>query len=369
MTGSEEGRRALAGVLLAALVALVAPGCASTTSACAACDAWNAGPEGVDRALPGEHHLRNVQQFTFGGENAEAYWSFDDRYLIFQSTRDDLGCDQIFTLELATGEVVQLTNEGRTTCAYFLPGSDRVLFASTHATSPDCPPVPDRSMGYVWPLYPGYEIYTAERDGSGLVNITNSGGYDAEATVSRDGRIVFTSDRSGDLELWSMESDGSDLRQLTDTPGYDGGAFFSRDGSKLVWRASRFDDPETEREYFRLLGRGIVRPSEMEIFVADADGGNARQLTDNGAANFAPFFTPDGRSILFSSNVGDPGGRIFDIWKIGVDGTGLEQVTHNGESFDGFPMFSWCGAKLAFSSNRNAAAPYDTNVFVAEWRP
>jgi TolB protein len=355
-------------VILAASVALMSGAC-SSTHLCDGCAAWKPGPDSVDRALPGEAHLSEVHQITFGGENAEAYWSFDDRFLIFQSTRDDLGCDQIFTLELATGELTQLTDTGRTTCAFFLPDSERLLFASTHATSPDCPPVPDRSKGYAWPLYDGYEIYTAERDGTGLVNITNSRGYDAEATVSRDGRIVFTSDRSGDLELWTMDSDGGNLKQLTDTPGYDGGAFFSRDGTRLVWRASRFDDPAEEREYFRLLGEGIVRPSELEIFAADADGTNVQRLTGNGSANFGPFFTPDGASVVFSSNMGDPGGRIFEIWKVDVDGSNLEQITFNGESFDGFPMFSWCGARLAFSSNRNSGAPHDTNVFIADWNP
>jgi len=345
----------------------MAAACRSTAPVCEGCAAWVHGQESAEVSLPGEKHLSNIRQITFGGENAEAYWSFDDRFLIFQSTRDDLECDQIFTLEVATGELTQLTNSGRTTCAFFLPNSDRVLFASTHAVSSECPPVPDRSKGYTWPLYNGYEIYTAERDGTGLVNISESMGYDAEATVSQDGNIVFTSDRSGDLELWSMNSEGGELKQLTNTPGYDGGAFFSRDGTKLVWRASRFDDAGEEAEYFRLLDEGIIRPSHLEIFVADADGRNVRQLTNNGAANFGPFFTPDGESVVFSSNMGDPRGRVFEIWKVDIDGKNLEQITHNGESFDGFPMFSWCGARLAFASNRNAAVPHDTNVFISDW--
>lgn len=323
----------------------------------------------ADAALPGETHLASVRMLTFTGQNAEAYWSFDDSELIFQATFGDLECDQIFLLDVASGAVRQITNTGRTTCPYFLPDSDRVLFASTHESSPDCPPDPDRSQGYVWPLH-DYDIYTADRDGGHLVNITNSpDSYDAEATVSRDGRIVFTSDRTGDLELWTMAQDGSDLRQITNRPGYDGGAFFSPDGTRLVWRSSRFDDEAAEADYRRLLGERLVRPSKMEIWVADADGSNARQLTDNGRANFAPYFTPDGSHVLFSSNIGDPRGRIFEIWMVPAAGGEPTRVTHNGESFDGFPMFSWDGTKLAFCSNRFGAEPGDTNVFVADWRP
>lgn len=327
-----------------------------------------AGPaaRGPDLALPGEDHLENVRQLTFGGQNAEAYFAFDDSALIFQSTRGDLECDQIFVLDLETGEQRRLTSEGRQTCGYFLPGNERVLFASTRSAGPGCPPEPDRSMGYVWPLYESYEIYVADADGSDPVNVTNSPGYDAEATVSRDGRVVFTSIRSGDLELWTMDADGSELRQLTDEAGYDGGAFFSRDGRRIVWRASRFEDDEERTAYFDLLDRGLVQPSRLDVYVMDADGGNVRRLTDNGKANFAPFFTPDGDAVLFASNMADPKGRIFDIWRIGVDGTGLERITHN-PSFDGFPMFSWDGRRLVFASNRNNTEPYETNVFIADW--
>ena len=331
-------------------------------------------PPGSDLTRPGEKHLANVRQLTFHGQNAEAYWSFDDRLLILQSTFEGAAgnggqCDQIFIMDVATGAARQITHEGRTTCAYFLPDSERVVFASTHEGGSECPPEPDRSAGYVWPLYDSYEIYSADRDGQDLVNITHSPGYDAEATVRRrDGRIVFTSVRSGDLELWSMDADGGDLVQLTDTPGYDGGAFYSPDGSMICWRASRPESAEEESEYFRLLGEGLVRPSKLEIYVADADGGNVRQVTSNGKANFGPFFTPGGDGLLFSSNMADPRGRIFDIWMVNLDGSGLEQITFN-DSFDGFPMFSWDGTRLVFASNRNNGKPYDTNVFVADWIP
>lgn len=322
-----------------------------------------------DLALPGETHLRNVRQLTFGGQNAEAYWSYDNSELIFQSSRGDLLCDQIFRIEVASGETTRLSAGGWNTCAFFLPGDEKVLWASTHASDMGCPPRPDHSKGYVWPIYADAEIYTANRDGSDLRNITNIPGYDAEATLSRDGKLIFTSMRSGDLELWTMKPDGSGARQITDRLGYDGGAFFSPDGSKIVWRSTRFDDNEERKEYIGLLREGLVRPSKMEIWVADADGSNAKQLTDNGKANFAPFFTPDGGSILFASNMGSESGRVFDIWMMKIDGTGLERITHNDESFDGFPMFSWDGKYLAFASNRNGSKHGETNVFVAEWQP
>jgi Tol biopolymer transport system component len=321
----------------------------------------------TDLTLPGESHLADVRQLTFGGQNAEAYWSWDDRSLILQVTPAEGGCDRIHILDVKSGKLTQVTHAGRQTCAYFLPGDKRILYASTHELSPDCPPEPDRSQGYVWPLYE-YDIFTADRDGGGLRNITHSPGYDAEATVAPDGRIVFTSARSGDLELWTMNAEGGELRQLTHTVGYDGGAFFSPDGSKLVWRASR-PQGEEARAYLDLLGQGLVRPTQLELWVADADGGNAYQLTNNGKANFAPYFAPDRTSVLFASNLLDPKGRSFEIFRVGLDGSGPERITHDPSGFNSFPMFSRDGRRIAFSSNRNGSVPHETNVFVADWVP
>lgn len=325
---------------------------------------------GADGSLifPGEPHFKRVSQLTFGGENAEAYFDETGARLIFQATPPGEGCDQIYTMNLDGSAKRRVsTGLGRTTCSYFIPGTRRILFSSTHAVSPACPPPPDRSRGYVWPLY-DYDIYAADEDGSSLVNITNSPGYDAEATTSADGsRIVFTSSRDGDLELYSMRPDGGDLKRLTHHVGYDGGAFYSADGRQIVYRASLPDTPEEITEYRSLLAKGLVRPSRMEIFVMNADGSNPRQVTDNGAANFAPFFHPDGKRIIFSSNLADPKGRNFDLYMIRVDGTGLERITTN-ETFDGFPMFSPDGKVLAFASNRNDAHPGETNIFLAEWK-
>jgi len=317
---------------------------------------------------PREVHLRNVRQLTFGGENAEAYWSADGKQLVLQSKRGELQCDQIFVLEIATGTMRMVsTGKGRTTCSYFFPDGKRILYASTHASAAECPPAPDYSKGYVWKLYPSYEIYTARPDGSDLRRITRNDDYDAEATLAPDGkRIIFTSLRDGDLDLYTMRPDGGDVRRLTSALGYDGGAFFSRDGKRIVWRASRPTTTEEQAAYRALLAEHSIRPMALELFVADADGGNARQLTRNGAANFGPYFFPDGKSVIYASNAGDAKGRNFDLWRVRDDGTESVQITFN-DTFDGFPMFSPDGKQLVFASNRNARERGETNVFVADW--
>jgi Tol biopolymer transport system component len=320
----------------------------------------------TDLARPGERHLRNVRQLTFGGENAEAYFSFDGRRLVFQSTRDGRACDQEYVMG-ADGAAPRMVSTGRgaVTCGYFLPGDAELLYASTHHLGPACPPRPDLSQGYVWALHE-YDLFVAPAAGGEPRPLAPAPGYDAEATVSRDGWVVFTSTRDGDLELYRMRTDGSRLQRLTHAPGYDGGAFFSADGKRIVYRASRPRDEAELADYRALLARGLVRPSRLEIFVMDADGANARQVTSLGAASFAPFFHPDGRRIVFASNHGDPRGRNFDLYLVNDDGSGLERVTTE-ETFDGFPMFSPDGKRLVFASNRNARVPGETNVFVADW--
>ncbi|HET9595375.1 MAG TPA: hypothetical protein VFP65_07330 [Anaeromyxobacteraceae bacterium] len=316
--------------------------------------------------LPEERHLRNVRQLTFGGENAEAYFSFDGKQLILQSTRNGGECDQEYVMG-ADGSAPRLvsTGQGRVTCGYFFPDGSRILYSSTHALAPGCPPKPDMSQGYVWALY-DYQIYTARPDGSDVRPLAPGPRYNAEATISRDGWIVFTSTRDGDLDLYKMRLDGSGLVRLTSTLGYDGGAFFSADGKRIVYRASRPKDGAEADTYRELLARKLVRPTQLEIWVMNADGSGQRQVTRLGAASFAPFFHPDGRRIIFASNVGDPKGRNFDLWLVNDDGSGLERVTWN-ETFDGFPMFSPDGKKLVFASNRNGSRPGETNVFIADW--
>ncbi|MBI4816925.1 MAG: M20/M25/M40 family metallo-hydrolase [Deltaproteobacteria bacterium] len=318
-----------------------------------------------------EPGLDDLVQLTFGGENAEAYWSFDGRQLVMQSRFEGMGCDRIVRMDAVAGlpTIRPVSNGfGATTCSFFLPGDQEVVFASTHLGAKECPPRPDMSLGYVWALYDSYDIFRATADGSNLRRLTETKGYDAEATVCKvDGSIVFTSVRDGDIDLYRMDSDGGNVVRLTDSPGYDGGAFFSDDCKRLVWRASR-PRPGSELEEFRsLLGRGLVRPSRLELFVANADGSDPVQLTYLDAATFAPYFVPGNRKVIFSSNFGDPKGREFELWTIDVDGTNLTRVTHS-PGFDGFPMFSPDGTRLVFASNR-ATPPgrSDTNVFVAHW--
>ncbi len=320
--------------------------------------------------VKGESYLKNIKQLSFGGENAEAYFSFDGKQLIFQSKRDNLGCDQIFTMNVNGSNVKMVSNgEGRTTCSYFFKGGKKVLYASTHGGKKECPPNPDFSKGYVWAIYPDYDIYTATPDGKNIKKLTDNPGYDAEATVSPNGKkIVFTSERDGDLELYSMDTNGKNIKRLTNEPGYDGGAFFSPDNKMIVYRGSHPTDPQLVQRDKELLAQHLIVPTTFEVWVMNADGTNKRQVTKLKTASFAPFFTPDGKKIIFCTNyfATDPRKRNFDLALINLDGTGLERVTYN-ESFDGFPMFSPDGKKLVFASNRNAATVGDTNVFIADW--
>ncbi len=319
---------------------------------------------------PHETHLANLKQLSAGGENAEAYWSSDSKQLIFQTTRPPYACDQIMRMPAdgSAAPTLVSTGKGRTTCSYFTDDDKHVLFASTHGVSPECPPGPDRTKGYTWSLY-DYDIYAATPDGGDLKKLTGvAGAYDAEGTVcAKDGSIIFTSDRDGDLELYRMNADGSNVVRLTHTPGYDGGAFFSADCSKIVWRASRPTGKALD-DYNALLKQHLVKPTKLEIYVADADGSDARQVTYLDAASFGPYFFPSGKRIIFASNYGDPKGREFDLWAINSDGTDLERITYTS-GFDGFPMFSPDGKKLAFSSNRHPAVNDvgETDMFVADW--
>jgi Tol biopolymer transport system component len=322
-------------------------------------------------ALAGQENgsLAAIRQLTHGGQNAEAYWSPDGKRLVFQSTRDGGACDQIYVMD-ANGENVTRISDGSgvTTCGYFLPDGKHVLYASTHGSAAACPSRPDRSKGYVWAVHPGFDIYVAGLDGKIVSKLTGSAGYDAEATVNwRRGKIVYTSKASGDLDLWSMDLGGGGKTRLTSEIGYDGGAFFSRDGSRMVWRAHRPAGGAARERYLDLLRQDLTAPMKMELFVANADGSAAKQITDFGCASFAPQFTPDGRRIVFSSNKNKCDSREFELFLIDADGGNLEQVTSFG-GFTSFPDFSPDGKRIVFTSSWQAKSPYEFNLFVADWK-
>ncbi len=342
------------------LVLTVAAAAASLAGALGA-QAPSAPQQGIEK------HLTNIKQLTFGGENAEAYFSADGTRLIFQATRAGNPCDQIYTMKIDGSDERRVSNgTGRTTCGYYYPGGKTILFASTHAASPECPPKPSYARGYVWPIYDGYDIYRANADGSAPTPLTKTPGYDAEATIAPDGLIVFTSVRDGDMEIYSMTADGSGVKRLTNRPGPDGGPFFSWDGQQVAFRGRLLGAGAEFDEYRSLLKEALWRPTSLELFVMNRDGSNLRQVTKLGSASFAPSWHPDGKRLIFASNHQDPKGRNFDIYLINVDGTGLERVTFN-DTFDGFPMFSPDGKRLVFASNRNAKAEGETNVFIADW--
>ena len=328
-----------------------------------------------DLATPQEKHLRNAHQLTFGGQNAEAYFSTDGKKLIFQSSHGDVKCDQIFTMNIdGSDQRMVSTGKGRTTCSFFYPDGKKILYASTHLASPECPPRPDFSKGYVWGVYSGYDIFTANPDGSNLKQLTSTPGYDAEATISLDGKkITFTSVRNGDLDIYIMDADGKNVKQLTHELGYDGGPTFSPDGKWIVYRAYHPQSEKDIADYKELLAQNLIRPTSLEIWIMKADGSDKKQITNLGAASFGPAFTADGKKIIFSSNYdaethATGGEGNFELWMMNLDGTSLERITYSA-GFDGFPMFSKDGKKLVWASNRNGKAPHETNIFIADWVP
>ncbi|HYE56102.1 MAG TPA: hypothetical protein VD996_14735 [Chitinophagaceae bacterium] len=326
---------------------------------------------------PEEKNFKNLQQLTFGGDNAEAYWSYDGKYLVFQrsSVKDGVLCDQIFVGKVPekpgepfTYKLVS-TGKGRTTCAYFTRDNKHVVYASTHLGSKDCPPVPDRSKygnRYIWPVYESYDIFIADLNGNITRQLTKTPGYDAEAVLSPDGtKMLFTSTRDGDLDLYCMDLKTEKVKRITTALGYDGGGWFSPDGKKIVWRASRPKTPEAVAEYKELLSQGLVAPTAMEVWTANADGSNAKQVTNLGQANWAPNFMPDGR-IIFCSNHEYKRGFPFNMYTMNADGSNMQKISRD-KGFDAFPMFSPDGKKIVFCSNRNNGGTRDTNIFIADW--
>lgn len=325
-----------------------------------------------------ESHFKNIRQLTFGGDNAEAYFSFDGKWLVFQKTyaKEGIPCDQIYV-----GKIPESANEkfeprlvstgkGRTTCGAFLKDNKHVVFASTHLSSEACPPVPDRAKygnKYIWPLYPEYDIFVSNMDGKITRQLTDNPGYDAEATISPDGKtMLFTSTRDGDIDLYTMDLKSGKTKRITNQLGYDGGAWFSPDGKKIIWRASR---PQTEseiKEYKDLLKENLVAPTQMEVWIANADGSQAKQVSKLGQANWAPAYMPDSKTIIFASNHEYKRGFPFNLYTMNEDGSDLKKISRD-KGFDAFPMFSTDGKKVVFCSNRNNGGTRDTNIFVADW--
>ena len=320
-------------------------------------------------ADPGEPHLTNVRQITDGGENAEAYFSDDGNWITFQSSRNGRTCDQQFVMRTDGSDIHRVSNgNGKTTCGWFIPGTNRLFFGSSHMHDSICPPKPDPSKGYVWPL-DKFDIFTVNRDGTDMRRVTNYDVYTAEGVLSPNGkRIVFTSLKGGDLDIYTMNIDGTDVKQLTNTAGYDGGAWWSPDGTQIVYRAHHPKDSLELAQYRELLAQGLIRPSKVELFVMNADGSDNRQITHLGGANFGPSWTPDGTRIIFASNYKNPRSGNFDLYLVNLDGSNLEQLT-TSPVFDGFPMFSRDGKHLIWASNRFDQKQTETNLFIADWRP
>ncbi len=319
-------------------------------------------------AFQGEKHLRNVRQLTFGGQNAEAYWSPDGKQLIFQSRQPGYPDEQIFTMN-ADGSNKRLvsTGKGRCTCSYFLPDMSGIVFSSSHVKQPGPQQKADFSHGYVWLVNPYLVLYKANLDGSHLRKLIDPNAYIAETTIAPNGKyMVFTSTKDHDLEIYKARLNGTHVKRLTYAPGYDGGPFVSWDSKWIVYRRDTESDPKYLADYRSLLKQNLVRPTKLEIWLMDANGRHKRQITHLGAASFAPFMYPNSKRIIFASNYGDPKGREFDLFAINVDGTGFERITYSPD-FDAFPMFTRDGKKLVWASNRNGKAPHETNIFVADW--
>jgi len=358
----------LAATVLAPL-APAPPAAAADDPAAAHAHGEPAGPHVVTpMELPEEKHLANVRMLTTTGENAEAYWSWNGKRLVYQARRGEEQCDRIRTMKPDGSSDRLVADKGAHTCAFYLPGDRRIIWSSTMGAGPECPPKPDYSMGYVWALHDSFDIYSSWPDGTGVRQLTHTPGYDAEATVAPDGTIVFFFNDTATTEIYTMDSDGRNVRRLTFEPGYDGGPFFSPDGSLIAFRAEHPRTPEQLADFRALLAKGLVRPSHLDLWVMNRDGSNKRRVTDLPGASFAPSFVPGNRAVIFSSNHEDPQGRNFDLYLVNLDGTGLQRVTWN-DTFDGFPMFSPDGRQLVFCSNRANRAPHETNVFVADWVP
>lgn len=322
-------------------------------------------------ANPEETNLSNLRQMTFGGQNAEAYWSTDGKQIVYQTRQPGYPDEQIFVMNAdGSGKSLISTGKGRCTCSYFTPDKKWIYFSSTHEKNEGPQKPLDMSKGYFWMVNPDFAMYRRSTDPkkTKVELVLRLGGYVAETTVAPNGKyLTFTANFNGDLDIYRANLDGTNMKRLTDDPGYDGGPFVSWDSKKIVFRRDLIENDQELTEYRRLLGEDLVRPSKLEIWIMDADGSNKKQVTNLGCASFAPFIHPDGKRIIFSTNYGDPKGREFDLWMINVDGSGLTRITKTSD-FDGFPMFTRDGKRLVWASNRFGKVRGETNIFTADWK-
>lgn len=315
----------------------------------------------------GEDHLTKIKQLTFSGENTDASFSSNNTEIIFQSTRDSLRCDAIFKMNSDGSDISQISSgKGIASSANIAPSNDTVIYSSTHVIDYQCPPKPEFSKDYIWLLYSDYDLFTISSTGGGTERLTNSKSYDGGAVYSPKGdRIVFSSSRTGDYELFIMNADGSKVKQLTHEKGFDGDVVFSPDGKNIVWRASR-PKGDALHDYRYQMSQGLIKTGKFELFMMKLDGGKPIQLTRNQAANFSPTFNPNGKEIIFSSNMSQKDGRNYDLYTLNIKTRKLERITYYS-GFDGFPEFSSDGKKLMFTSSRNFRYKAEKNIFTADW--
>ena len=320
--------------------------------------------------------LSRVRRLTVDGRRAgEGYWAPDSQRLVFQSEREPGNpFYQIYALNLATGDAKRISpGAGKTTCAYFRPGSDQILFASTHhdprSKALQQEELDFRASGkerrYAWDYDPEFEIYVASEASGQLTRLTSTRGYDAEASYSPDGQwIAFSSmrdaynriltpaeqkqlevDPSYFAEIYIMRADGSGQRRLTNVIGYDGGPFFSPDGTHIVWR--RFD------------AQGLI----ADVWMMQVDGTDATQITHFASMSWAPFIHPSGEYLLFASN--KLGFENFEVYMVDVDGKKEPVRVTYSDGFDGLPVPSPDGRRIAWTSSRGGGR--EGQLFLADW--
>ncbi|GAC1463843.1 MAG: hypothetical protein NVSMB9_01770 [Isosphaeraceae bacterium] len=305
-------------------------------------------------------HLRNIRQITFGFARAgEGYFRPDNKAIIFQASKNADEGYQIYTMELAPEAKPKLvsTGKGKCTCSYYHPDGKSILFASTHLDADldhggqkdvkkKKGPAYSRSERYRWDFDPAMDIFRANPDGSHLVRLTDTPGYDAEGSYSPDGtQIIFTSFRDGDAEIYRMDADGKNPRRITRSKGYDGGPFFSPDGKKIIYRSDR------------------QKNDLLQIYLNNPEGTSERALTSNDAVNWGPFFHPDSRHIVYSTS--QHGHQNYEIYLMDTETGRQERVTYR-EGFDALPVLSSDGLQMMWTS-KGRTADNTSQLFLADF--